>query len=251
MVKERFSEADEFAAGPMAHAPEVMVRPAATAVRGVALVLHGGRANSFEPVRSRHLSPARMVPLARLLHAWGSPAGLETWSLRNRVRGWNGAHMSPLHDARWALEHLHERHPGLPVYLLGHSMGGLTALCAADDPQVRAVVALAPWLDSATPVQQVAGRRVLIIHGDTDRWTSPRQSLRYAQRIQHIADDVRYVTLTGAGHFMFTKLSVWHELSASYLLDSFSRDTGAAVSPKHLRRAADLLAQPSPLGVTL
>ncbi|GAA2177950.1 alpha/beta hydrolase [Arthrobacter parietis] len=251
MAKERFSEADQDADGSMAHAPEVTVRPAAGAVRGVVLVLHGGRSNSFEPVRSRHLSPARMIPFARLLSSWGSPAGLETWSLRNRVRGWNGEHMSALHDARWALQQIRKRHPGKPVYLLGHSMGGLTALCAADDPQVRAVVALAPWLDSTTPLQQVSGRRVLIVHGDADRWTSPRQSLRYAQRIQHIADDVRYVTLTGAGHFMFTKLSVWHELSASYLLKSFSDDTGAPVDAKYLRRAADVLVEPSPLGVTL
>ncbi|GAB3538524.1 alpha/beta hydrolase [Arthrobacter tecti] len=251
MARERFSEADENPASAMAHAPEVMVRPGEGPVRGVALVLHGGRANSFEPVRSRHLSPARMVPFARLLHSWGASAGLETWSLRNRVRGWNGTHMSPLHDARWALERIHQRHPGIPVYLLGHSMGGLTALCAADDPQVRAVVALAPWLDSTTPVQQVAGKRILIMHGAADRWTSPRQSLRFAERVLSIADEVHYATLLGAGHFMFRKIPVWHELSASYLLDSFSRNTGAPVEAKHLRRAAALLEQNSPLAVTL
>ena len=39
----------------------------------------------------------------------------------------------------------------MPVYLLGHSMGGLTALCVADDPQVEAVVALAPWLNARDP----------------------------------------------------------------------------------------------------
>ncbi|MFP5368673.1 MAG: alpha/beta hydrolase [Actinomycetes bacterium] len=251
MARERFREAGEHTVSAMAQVPAVAVRPAAAPVRAVALVLHGGQANSFEPVRPRHLSPARMVPFAHLLHSWASPAGLETWSLRNRVRGWNGAEMSPLHDARWALQQIRDRHPGLPVYLLGHSMGGLTALCAADDPQVRAVVALAPWVDSTTPVQQVAGRRILIMHGDADRWTSPRQSFRYAQRIQPIAEDVRYVSLAGAGHFMLTKANVWHELSVSYLLDSFARDTGAAVNPRHLRRAAGLLAQPSPLGVTL
>src|SRR5688500_2123065 len=213
-----------------------VLKPAGT-TRGVALVLHGGRSHSFEPVQARHLSPARMVPFARQLHRSARNLGLEVWLLRNRVRGWNGEEMSPLRDARWALDKIRARHPGVPIYLLGHSMGGLTALCAADDPQVRAVVALAPWLDSTTPVQQVAGRRVLIIHGDADRWTSPRQSLRYAQRIEHIADDVRYVTLTGAGHFMFSKLAVWHELSVSYLLDAFSRDTGARVPAKALRRA--------------
>jgi pimeloyl-ACP methyl ester carboxylesterase len=246
-----FGGAREAAVEVVAHEPTVTVRPAGTTVRGVALVLHGGRANSHEPVRSRHLSPARMVPFARQLQLWGSSAGLETWSLRNSVRGWNGELMSPLHDARWALGQIREQHPGLPIYLLGHSMGGLTALCAAEDPQVRAVVALAPWVDSTTPVQQLAGRRVLIVHGDADRWTSPRQSLRYAQRIQSLADDVRYVTLAGAGHFMVTKLPLWHELGASYLLDSFARDAGAPVNPRYLRRAAELIAQPSPLAVVL
>lgn len=251
MARERFSEADENTAGKMAHAPEVMIRPAAGQVRGVVLVLHGGRANSFEPVRSRHLSPIRMIPFARLLSSRGAPAGLETWSLRNRVRGWNGEHMSPLNDARWALKQIHVKHPGVPVYLLGHSMGGLTALCAADDDGVRAVVALAPWLDNTTPLQQVAGRRILIMHGDADRWTSPDQSLRFAQRAQRIAEEVHYVTLVGAGHFMFRKVPVWHGLGTSYLLHSFARDTGAQVDGKHLRRASNLLQQPSPLEVAL
>lgn len=250
-MRARFREADEMVTEVAAHAPTVTVRPAATEVRGVALVLHGGRANSFEPVRARQLSPARMVPIARQLHAWGSSAGLETWNLRNSVRGWNGESMSPLRDARWALEQIHAHHPGVPVYLLGHSMGGLTALCAAEDPLVRAVVALAPWVDSTTPVQQLARRRVLIVHGDDDRWTSPRQSLLYARRVQDIADDVRYVTIAGAGHFMVTKLPLWHDLAVSYLLDGFVRDTGAPVHPKYLRRAAELAAQPSPLAVVL
>lgn len=247
----RFSEARDAVAEATAHAPTVTVRPAVAEPRGVALVLHGGRANSFEPVRPRHLSPARMVPIARQLHAWGSSAGLETWNLLNSVRGWNGELMSPLRDARWALERIHEQHPGLPVYLLGHSMGGLTALCAAEDPLVRAVVALAPWVDSTTPVQHLAGRRVLIAHGDADTWTSPHQSLLYAQRLQGIADDVRYVTIAGAGHFMVTKLPLWHDLAVSYLLDGFARDTGAPVRTRHLRRAAELAAQPSPLAVVL
>ncbi|WP_323961167.1 prolyl oligopeptidase family serine peptidase [Arthrobacter sp. JZ12] len=250
MAQERASGADEDPSSALPHEPTVTIRPASAPTRGVALVLHGGRANSFERVRSRHLSPARMLPFARLLSSWGGPAGLETWTLRNRVRGWNGALMSPLQDARWALERISEQHPGMPVYLLGHSMGGRTALGAAGAPQVRAVVALAPWLDSSSSSQPLAGRRVLILHGEADRWTSPAASLRFAQRLQDTADDVRYVRLSGAGHFMFTKLPVWHELSVSYLLDCFARDTGAPVQDKYRRRAAALLAQP-PLSVVL
>ena len=124
---------------------------AAGETRGVALVLHGGRADSFEAVRGRHLSPARMLPFARALTGRAARDGLAVWTLRNRYRGWNGKDMSPVQDARWALAHISREHPGVPVYLLGHSMGGLTALCVADHPQVEAVVALAPWLEPRNP----------------------------------------------------------------------------------------------------
>ncbi|MFJ5694276.1 alpha/beta hydrolase [Arthrobacter sp. NPDC093125] len=205
--------------------------------RGVALVLHGGRSHSFEPVQARHLSPARMVPFARQLHRSARNLGLEVWLLRNRVRGWNGEEMSPLRDARWALDKIRARYPGVPVYLLGHSMGGLTAICAADDPQVRAVVALAPWLDDATPAAPLAGRKVLIVHGDRDTWTSPAASLRFAGRAAPDAEALQYVALRGAGHFMFRRVRLWHTLATGFLLKAFSEDTGIAWNPG-LRPAA-------------
>jgi alpha-beta hydrolase superfamily lysophospholipase len=197
--------------------------------RGVALVLHGGKANSYESVRGRHLSPARMLPFAQTLRARGGTHGLAVWTLRNRYRGWNGADMSPVQDARWALSHIRREHPDLPVYLLGHSMGGLTALCVADDPQVQAVVALAPWLNRDTPVQRVAGRRVLIVHGTEDRWTSPANSLAYARRAEGVAASVDYVSLKDAGHFMVRRLGLWNSLATGYILDAFADDGGAGL----------------------
>ena len=205
--------------------------------RGVALVLHGGRSHSFDPVQARHLSPARMVPFARLLHRHGRKLGLEVWLLRNRVRGWNGEEMSPLRDARWALEKIRVRHPGVPVYLLGHSMGGLTAICAADDPQVRAVAALAPWLDGTTPAGPLTGRKVLIVHGDQDTWTSPAASLQFAGRAAPRAGTLQYIALRGAGHFMFRRVHLWHTLATGFLLKAFSEDTGKPWTPG-LRPAA-------------
>lgn len=202
------------------------VLPPAGVTRGVALVLHGGRSHSFEPVQARHLSPARMVPFARRLHRAGKKYGLEVWILRNRVRGWNGEEMSPLKDARWALTKIREQHPGVPVYLLGHSMGGLTAICAADDPQVDAVVALAPWLDNATPATPLAGRKVLIVHGDQDRWTSPTASLRFARRAAPAAEVLQYVSLRGTGHFMFRRVRLWHTLATGFLLKAFGERVG-------------------------
>ena len=215
--------------GPAAKAV-LSIAEAAGETRGVVLILHGGRADSFDAVRGRHLSPARMVPFARALHRQGGPHGLAVWTLRNRYRGWNGEDMSPVHDARWALARISQEHPGVPVYLLGHSMGGLTALCVADDAQVEAVVALAPWLNHKTSVQPVAGRRVLIVHGTDDRWTSPANSLDYARRAEGVAASVDYVSLKEAGHFMIRRLALWNVLANGFVLDAFSEATGADVS---------------------
>jgi pimeloyl-ACP methyl ester carboxylesterase len=205
----------------------VSIAAASGETRGVALVLHGGRSESSDAVRAWHLSPARMLPFSRVLRAEGGPLGLAVWTLRNRYRGWNGADMSPVRDARWALSRIRLEHPGVPVYLLGHSMGGLTALCVADDPQVEAVVALAPWLDGKTSAEPVAGRRVLIVHGTGDRWTSPANSLAYARRAEGVADSVGYVALQGAGHFMVRRMRLWNSLATGFVLDAFAGTSGA------------------------
>jgi alpha-beta hydrolase superfamily lysophospholipase len=202
------------------------VRESSGPTRGVALVLHGGKSQSREPVEARHLSPARMVPFAWDLHRAGRKHGLAVWSLRNSVRGWNGPDMSPLQDARWALARIREQHPGVPVFLVGHSMGGLTALCAADHPGVEAVVALAPWLNPGTPVSGVANRRVLIVHGTTDRWTSASASLLFARRASAEAASMQYVALKGAGHFMLRKIGVWQTLTTGFVMKAFSESIG-------------------------
>ncbi|MHA7239236.1 dienelactone hydrolase family protein [Arthrobacter sp. TMS1-12-1] len=230
--------------------PVLSLSGAMSAVRGVALVLHGGRADSYDAVRARHLSPLRMRPFAARLAAGGGGQGLAVWTLRNRVRGWNGPDRSALRDARWALGRIAAEHPDVPVYLLGHSMGGLTALAAAGHPQVRAVAALAPWLEPSSPVEPVRGRSLLIMHGDTDRWTSPTSSLSFAQRAQAVATDVRYVRMLGAGHFMFRTVPVWHGMSTSFLLRRFAEDTHAVIDPRVLERSAPLYRTTDPLGIT-
>ncbi|HMC68182.1 MAG TPA: alpha/beta hydrolase, partial [Mycobacteriales bacterium] len=73
-------------------------RAAAGATRAVALVLPGGRADSFEPTAARHLSGVRMRPFAASLQRNGARHGLEVWSVRYRVRGWNGEQASPVAD---------------------------------------------------------------------------------------------------------------------------------------------------------
>lgn len=231
-MHQQIDEADELPEGSIAHAPVLTIRPATGQTLGVALVLHGGRAKGYQRVRARHLSPSRMIPFARLIHRQGAASGMAVWSLRNRVRGWNGAERTPMQDARWALEKIKEAHPALPIYLVGHSMGGSVALGVADDPQVDAVVSLAPWVDDNSPTDILAGRRVLIMHGERDRWTSAADSLRYARRAVGVVSQMHYVGLRGVGHFMFTRLHIWHGLTASFILRAFGDRTGAQLRPE-------------------
>src|SRR6201991_3105374 len=127
-----------------------------------------------------------MLPFAWSLAA----AGSAVYMLRYRYRGWNAPFKDPVLDADWALGEIAERHPGVPVVLVGHSMGGRAALGAAGAPNVVAVCALAPWLGGSDPVDQLAGRTVLIAHGDRERWTSPASSFEYAVRAKRITDRV-------------------------------------------------------------
>src|SRR6266496_984692 len=116
--------------------------------RAVALVLHGGQARSLRSTRPWNGATLRMLPFARSLARAGDETGLVVARLRYLIRGWNGKLQSPVGDARSALARLAQRYPGLPVALVGHSMGGRVALTVADTPTVEAVVALAPWVEA-------------------------------------------------------------------------------------------------------
>ena len=126
-------------------APRLHIRPADAKTVAVALVLHGGKARSMRPASRRQLSAVRMTPFARALQRAGSAAGLAVWTLQYRDRGWNDKG-SQVHDALWALDQVEREHPGAPVYLVGHSLGGRAAMGAGGHPSVRAIMALAPWL---------------------------------------------------------------------------------------------------------
>ncbi|WP_420712490.1 alpha/beta hydrolase, partial [Streptomyces sp. SPB78] len=87
-----------------------------------------------------------------------------------------------------ALDALAARDGDRPVVLLGHSMGGRAALRAAGHPTVRGIVALAPWCPEGEPVAQLAGRELVILHGDQDRVTSPDASWRLLARAREERD---------------------------------------------------------------
>lgn len=190
----------------------------AGATRAVALVLHGGRSNGRSAVRANQLAVLRMGPFVSSLRRAGAGHGLAVARLRYLVRGWNGSAQSPVADVRWALDRLAGQFPGRPVALVGHSMGARAALYAAGHRSVSSVVGLAPWIEPGDPVAQLAGRRLLIAHGDGDRMTSRPQSAAYAREAARVAASVGDLTLTGERHAMLKRWGQWHELTTAYVL---------------------------------
>ena len=159
-----------------------------------------------------------MVPLAASVHRATATDGVATWRVRYRYRGWNGAEASPAADARWVLDQVRRRHGDVPVVLLGHSMGGRTALRVADDGAVTGVVALAPWLPAQESVAAIRGRSVVIVHAAQDRWTSPAESRFWLERARPLARSACYVRVDGAGHFMLRRASVWSSLATGFVV---------------------------------
>jgi alpha-beta hydrolase superfamily lysophospholipase len=124
----------------------------------------------------------------------------------------------PVTDARWALTRLAEEYAGLPVVLLGHSMGARTAVRVADHPAVTGVVGLAPWLPPDDPVDTLAGKRLAAAHGSRDRITSARATARYVARAADVASSARFVDMGPLGHYMLAGLRHWNATAVTEAL---------------------------------
>ena len=157
-----------------------------------------------------------MYPFTFGLRRGGRRAGLAVAQLRYRVAGYNDG--DPVQDVRWGVDRLRERFGEVPVCLVGHSMGGRACLRAADAPGVVSVAALAPWLPPAEPVAQVAGRTVMLVHGDGDRVTDPAGSLAWTLQAQGVAGRMCRFEVRGAGHAMLQRPSLWTSLVRRFAL---------------------------------
>ncbi|MBD0693093.1 alpha/beta fold hydrolase [Streptomyces sp. CBMA123] len=186
-------------------------RPAAAV-----LLLHGGRADSMRPVSRFSLAALRMCFFAAEIEhrTWGGEILLA--AVRYRYRGWNGHRADPVRDATQALDALSALAPGVPVILIGHSMGGRAALAAAGHDTVRGVIALAPWCPPDEPVAQLRGKAAVFLHDDTDRVTSAEQTRAFARRAEAAGADVQVVALTAGGHAMLRGARRWHRLTADH-----------------------------------
>jgi Alpha/beta hydrolase family len=193
--------------------------------RGIVLVVHGGQSESTLPVTATQLAVIRMIPVAAAIRRAVGDDGIEVRRPLFTVRGWNGASASPVSDLTAVLDALHGWSPGLPVVLVGHSMGGRAALRVAGHPAVIGVAGLAPWLPDGEPVGQLAGRRVLLAHGTADRITSPAETWAYAERARAVTD-VTAIEIRGGDHPMLRRAPLWHALAAEFTRGCFGLPEG-------------------------
>lgn len=193
--------------------------------QGVVLLLHGGKPRGHDPVGGRSASWRRMAALQRSISPHAHEAGVATWLLRYRERGWNGAGTSATEDARWALEEVRRELGDLPVVLLGHSMGARTSVHVADDASVVGVVGLAPWWDRSDPVSGLAGKHLRAAHGRTDKITSARMTQDFVRRARPVAASADFEDMGRAGHYMLRRVPAWNAVATSASLGLLDRQT--------------------------
>lgn len=143
------------------------------------------------------------------------------------------------------------RHPGLPVHLLGESMGGaviMTALAGPDPPQADAVVLSAPavwaratmpwyqraalWLGARTvPWLTVSGRGLRIAPSDNV------EMLRALGRDPLVIKETRIDTISGLADLMDAALEAASSFEANALILYGDRDQIIPKSPTRLMMA--------------
>ncbi|MGW2718175.1 alpha/beta hydrolase [Streptomyces sp. NPDC001492] len=223
--------------------------PEPTAVSGVVLLLPGGDEESARRP-SPVLATASVRALGRRLARAGREEGLAAHVVHYRYRGWNGSEAHLAADASWAADEAVRRYGDVPVCLAGLGMGGRAALRAGGHEAVNSVLAMAPWLPgedvaaSPEPVKQLAGRRVLIVHGTRDEVCDPELSFRLAARAKKANRDVCRFEVHSDGHGLHQYRSEVHALAEDFVM-------GVLFGRSFSRPVEDALAAPPPLGLRM
>ena len=224
------------------------VGPVTAAVSGVVLLLPPGEESSTR--RPSPLAATTVRTLGRFLAREGRADGLAAHVVHYRCRGWNGAQAQLARDADWAADEAVRRYGDVPVCLVGVDMGGRAALHAGGHSAVNSVLALAPWLpeeDVAAPpepVKQLAGRRVLIVHGTNDERTDPELSFRLATRAKKSNRDICRFEVHSDGHGLRHYRDEVVALAEDFVM-------GTLFGRAFARPVEDALAAPPPLGLRM
>ncbi|MFE0257653.1 prolyl oligopeptidase family serine peptidase [Streptomyces sp. NPDC059010] len=225
------------------------IGPEPTAVSGVVLLLPGGdEASHRRPAPL--LATSQVRALGRRLARAGRGEGLAAHVVHYRFRGWNGNAANQASDALWAADEVVRRYGDVPVCLAGFDMGGRAALYAGGHEAVNSVLAIAPWLPeedmaaSPEPVKQLAGRRVMIVHGTNDERTDPELSFRLAARAKKANRDVCRFEVHSDGHGLHQHRDEVLALAEDFVM-------GVLFGKVFSRPVADAFAAPPPLGLRM
>ncbi|MEU5366584.1 alpha/beta hydrolase [Streptomyces sp. NPDC005925] len=223
--------------------------PEPTAVSGVVLLLPGGDETSGRRP-APFLAAASVRALGRRLARAGRPDGLAAHVVHYRYRGWNGSEARLARDAEWAADSAVERYGDVPLCLVGVGMGGRAALRAAGHAAVNSALAVAPWLPEdgvaaeQEPVRQLAGRRVLVVHGTNDERADPELSFRLTARAKKANRDVCRFEVHGDRHGLHQYRDEVLALAEDFVM-------GALFGRPFSRPVEDAFAAPPPIGLRM
>lgn len=156
-----------------------------------------------------------MVPLARAIAKAGR-GQFAVYRLLNTYRGWDAGH-TPINDLQWGMAQIVDQHPGLPVCLVGHSLGARAALLAGNHPAVVGIAALNAWVYPSDDVD-LAARQVLFVHGDQDRVADSERALVVARSASRAAT-VRFEVIRGGNHSMLRSAGGFRRAVTRFLID--------------------------------
>ena len=219
-----------------------IAKPRRGPVRAMAIVLHGGRERSTARTRPWQAAVLRLIPFDLALRRAGRARGLAVVRIRYRARGWNtpaGGTPPSVADVRAALRLLAELYPGAPIAVIGHSMGGRTAMYVGADAAVSVVVGLAPWITPTDPYRQLRGKDLLIVHGTADRLTDPRASAHFVDEAAGAGARASYIGVLNGRHSMLRAARFWHRVTAEYVTAALSGLSPARFTAPQRQSASD------------
>ncbi len=219
-------------------------RADAAGAAGIVVLAHGGSSVSRVPTTPVQFSVLRMIPIADAIRDAVGGSGIEVRRARFRLRGWNGADAAPVRDLTGLLDQISADAGPVPVVLIGHSMGARAALRAARHPLVTAVAGLAPWVPPDEPVDQLAGRRILLVHASSDHICRPAETWAYAERARS-AGEVATIEVRHGDHGMLRRARLWHAVAAEFARVSLRQAAKPGPVADAFARAAAM--QPRPV----
>ncbi|MFD0924316.1 alpha/beta hydrolase [Williamsia deligens] len=179
-------------------------------------MLPGGTDTSREPFSWRSPSALRMYPFTASI-ALRHPLRVHVRQVSYALYGWNGDEASPLRQAWDALDRATAAAPGVPVHLVGHSMGGRVAAHLAADPRVHGLLALAPWWQHADWRHIRPGVRVVAMHGTADTRTYASRTAKGIDELRSRGQDATYIPVPDGGHAMLDHVGWWQREALSFV----------------------------------